>query len=261
MSTPLKQKIAVQIDNTENAVLLALMFNCGTRLIPYMADNLKSRGIPCTEKQLENLAAGLRGEFTEIGDYKICKALEAQGIDWRTWQPEAPLSIGGYPVEFKPHCIKVGCKTIPHATVKAITERLEKPVGERKSAAINVHGDPQLSQIVQQLGFDAGYTGYEPDSVVNIPGTRFLKPTYKSLVFGGGNRMGGNSSHWPEYFQLNIDALTDFKAVLDFFRQPAVPEIKVENEPVKFNADSIEVFGETVSKETVGQILKRMEAA
>lgn len=201
-----------------------------------------------------------QSDFNEtLPGKKLRTELENQGIDFRTWQPALPILIGSYTVEFKPDAIQVGCKTIPHATVRAIAERLENPVvATERKAIINVHGDETLSRIVQELAQSHGW--FHNCSSCCKKGTSILDPVWCSLSFGEFKDAPRQYSAYSVPRPNSIDARTQFGSVLDFFRQPAAPEIKVEGETVKFNADSIEVFGETVSKETIGQIVKRMEA-
>lgn len=252
MSTPLKTPITTTIATVEGAVLFAAIVHCGSWLLKGVSENLIGLGINIPEDRLIAMAKanGGRAHKGPLEEKQIARDLLAQGIDWKTWQPLTPITIGGYPVEFKPDCIKVGCKTIPHATVKAIAERLEKPVMSKcKELTVEVFDDLQLCRIVQQLALDAGFAWYVGGRVVQDYKCRYLLFGKDMLIqYGNVER------------RKIVDARKDFGSVLDFFRQPAVPEIKVENETVKFNADSIEVFGETVSKETVGQIIKRIEA-
>lgn len=253
--TPLKQPITVTFDCVERAIVIAAL--CHVKDADECAFVDKINGFKSGRTlSLRDAYCHVYTETAVIS--QIDNQLRSQGIDWRTWQPPTPIKIGSYTVEFQKDAIKVGCKTVPHATVKAILERLKKPAVKVSGAAsIDTHGDPLLHDIVQDLAMKHGYSRHRNER---------LDHEYSSICLFGGNHIGGNLKQRQTWISGNnalaIDARKDFGAVLDFFRQPVAPEIKIEGETVKFNgSDSIEVFGETVTTQTVEEICKRMEVA
>lgn len=240
MSTKLKTPITITIDTAERAIVLCELLQFGSG--------------DCKTERYKRFSTG--DGF--IGN-QLVKQLIVQGIDWQSWEPLPEIKIGSHPVAFKPDAIQVGCKTIPHATVRAIDERLKKPVvATERKAIINVHGDETLSRIVQELAQSNGW--FHNCSTCCKKGTSILDPEWCSLTFGEFKDEPMRYTAYSVPKPNSLDARANFGSVLDFFRQPAAPEIKVEGEVVKFNADSIEVFGETVSRETIQQINKRSEA-
>lgn len=102
--TPLKTPITITIKHVENAVAVALM--------------LRYEFKPDSSSRQEAIKFGMNPDEATS---QIESALVAQGIDYRTWEPPAPLKVGPHEVTALDNGgLKVGCTTIDRATIEKL---------------------------------------------------------------------------------------------------------------------------------------------
>lgn len=107
MPTLLKKPITITIAHVENAVATSMLIR----------DALGK----CDHKNYELInSEAPNGEIRN----QLDAALAAQGIDWNTWLPEKPFTIGGHEATFNPDgSVTVGCTTVSSAEMDEVIKR------------------------------------------------------------------------------------------------------------------------------------------
>ena len=104
MATKLKKPITITFTHVENAVAGAMLCSAVSAHPNFAA----------LEYARED------GEMLD----QLVSALKEQGIDWNTWKPEPPFTIGGRAVEFKDDgSARIGCTTVSAEEIDEFVKR------------------------------------------------------------------------------------------------------------------------------------------